>query len=328
MKAELTKPKAAHPLDAARAVLHDPVASVAALGGAHDSAGAVRQGAETAIADKEAARAAAALGEGSADDLEAKLMALDADLAAAKRRFDLAAATEAKLAERLAAARDAEAQKAKRLAYDEGAAWREAFAPRQTEFLDRFIRDWRTFLRERCELELRIRAVNKDLPEGANPIPSVELIRRLPLAEPEVETRPFVVFTGPAGEYFAEEGACTAKARPDGLFDCVRPDGSTGPMAYLTCSRVEWVEVTTMTRRPYLASGALATEIAIPAARDGDAVGWTWTTDAISAGEPTSILRRLDHLELLAPGCGLHEDVKVTKMPAADWRKRQADKVA
>ena len=82
-----------------------------------------------------------------------------------------------------------------------------------------------------------------------------------------------------------------------------------------------------MTRRPHLASGALATEIAIPAARDGDAVGGRGRpTRSAPASRPRSAAT--DHLESLAPGCGLHEDVKVTKMPAADWRKRQADKVA
>ena len=148
MKAELTEPKAAHPLDAARAVLHDPVASVAALGGDAQPAGAVRKAPRRRSPTKRLRGPRLRLRQGLADDLEAKLMALDAISCRRKaRRSDLAAATEAKLAERLAAARDAEAQKAKRLSSTTGAAMARGLRPRQTEFLDALHRDWRDALR-------------------------------------------------------------------------------------------------------------------------------------------------------------------------------------
>ena len=293
MKAE-PKPKTEfHPIEAPRTPAEPPDGSVAALEAALAMVENEHAAAAAAMETAEAERAEAVNRDGPSDEVEAEVESIDNTLVALKRKRDIAAARKAKLAERLAAARDAEAQKAKRRELDEVAGMREAFVPRQTEFLERFTGEWRALLRESCALELRILAVNKNLPDGAAKVPSVDLIRRIPRAEPKVEVRrTFFVFTGPDG-YFAEEGACTATKRADGKYDCARPNGSTGALAYAICDRIAMVDVATTTRRPHLMSGALANEIAIPCARDGDPAGWT----PVDSDHPALILQRLDRLE-------------------------------
>ena len=325
------KTKEPHPLDAPRRVLHAS-SSIPELDRARAEAESVRQADEAAIAAKEAERANAACGDGSADEVDAKLEAIDREIAALKRRRDIAVATVAALDERLTTTREAEAQKAKREAYEKAEAGLKAYGPKEADFLERFTRELRVLLRERSLLSLAIRGVNRSLPEGAGPLADVDSLRLPRLAEPKVTVREFHVFMDEKGNWFAEEGVGIAKRRADGLYDVAIPDGTwrngDQRVAYRTCSRVDWVEVTTSTPRLYYPPGPLPTEIAIPALRGGDPPGWS-PLEMSLGGYPDTVLRELDRLESLPPGSGMSENVKTQRMPAEQWRsERQADKAA
>lgn len=154
------KPKTEHPLDGPRKMLQRPDASIAELEAALAAAAIVSKTDDAVLEEKRAERSSAVLGDGSADELDVKLEALDKDIAALQRRRDIAAATEAALVERVTIARAAEAERGKRDAYDKAVAVMEAYAPKQAEFLERSTREVRALLREQCHVALAIEAAN------------------------------------------------------------------------------------------------------------------------------------------------------------------------
>jgi hypothetical protein len=324
------KQKEPHPLDFARSILQMQKPSIAEIARASGEAKEVREASEAAIEAKDADRAKAELGEGSANDLEAKLESIDKDCAALKRRRDIAATTEAALNERLTTARVAETERAKRAAYREAIDRRELLAARQTDFLERFGQESRAILRESANFEIDVLQVNQNLPEGESRVPSVEAIRRVPSAEPAVRVREFKMLVDDADRQIGEEGTRPARRRLDGRFDVDVPNGrwadGTEVFRTLICKAVDWVEVTTTTRRALRLSGPLAGEIAIPAVRDGDPVGWAPINALDGRIPPEMILQQLDYLESQAPGSGIHHETTTQTMSAHIWRNRQAAK--
>ncbi len=246
---------------------------------------------------------------------------------ALSRVAEVAGATKAGLARRISELGAAAAEKAKRENCDETFARREAFASKQTKFLDETGRVIRKLLREGAEVELAVLAVNKNLPAGAEPIPSVDMIRRVPIAEPKVEVREFKMYVDEAGKPVVEEGGAWAKRLGGGKYEVSLPNGSwpdrTQYFKAYTCTLTNWVEVTTTRRRPYFLGGQFVAEVSIPAAGDGDPAWWTPMEERSGPVHPVNILRRLDQLEAQAPGSGFHEEVDTKRMPAERWRQVQ-----
>ncbi len=320
----------ANPLDAPRAVLLSPNASVAELEAALAAATSMRERDDAAIAATAAQRANAIVGSGTAAEIDAELEALDKATTAASRRRDVADATATAIAERLRAARQAEVEKRKREAYDKAAARREALAPRLDDLIAKSTKEWRGLLREFYQLELAIREANEGLPQGAQPILSAERLRDAEPCEPEVEIREFAQFIDEDGRVFAEEGSpgVSAKRSPDGKYD-VRigtaewTGGQQWPhrIEYRHCRRVDYVDIATTTRRPSRALDPIALEIAIPAARVGSHAGWA-PSDIFSS--PFAILNELNRLEALGPQSLMQSDTETKRMRADEWRKREA----
>lgn len=303
-------------LDTIRKLLRGPKdapPSAAALAAAIDALDAKATETRAALASAEDRRADAVLaGDADAAAIRKAVTDLAADL------VDLGAAR-GRLAERLASARQAEAEADRQARYEAAAAKRDAAAKAVAARYPKLRTDLLSLIRQVAEADAEIAAANGSLPPGAASLAPVEAFRDRPaLAEEVVET---VVTEKWMAR--AEFGGCeiTAATRGfedhgDGEASFTYREAGTGFMRTGLADQIVTVTRTLLPWQAGITAARLAT-IRLPGMRAHDAA---FEIDARFGVEPGDVLRALDRATAETPEPPAPKRQPVTRSDSTNMR--------
>lgn len=229
------------------------------------------------------------------DPDEAAVDRADEAIRIARKKHDRAVALLADLVRRADQAEREEVEGRRRNAYEQAAAARDALLARVEK---EFIAPSRTiagFIASAAKTDAAIRAANRDLPEGADPLAPVEADRATePVEERIVSEREVRLWCYPgASEPLDNETAALVEEHADG--GVIRSGGRAHPVVRRRFLRVEAIEPQA---RQW--PDALASAVALPAWRVGDPAAWS----PARSGDPETVLahaQRLAHLAKADP---------------------------
>jgi hypothetical protein len=249
-------------IELARKVLNAPAPSLQDLEAAAAALADVRADLDVEIAGMAARRREILGSDGSAHEIDKQLEKHDETVRALVRRSEVEAAISTKVAARLMAAREAEAAAARAAAYDEAEKLVTELASRFEAFLSRAAPEASALLSDYAAVQMKVSAVNRNLPPNAAPVRSLEQRRT---GEPQ--TRGTVVrrvkFFCRGNDRIIECGRAEAAETSAGLWNIFIPSrSSSGGEPVGGCHIREFVEVKleTLQSRPE----ALLTALRIP----------------------------------------------------------------
>jgi hypothetical protein len=217
---------------------------------------------ERDLEELDAQRQSALVSEASAGEVAKTRAAIRGRAGEVADLIEIAAAVHAKLEERIATEREADAAAKQLSAYEAVLDRRHAFVRRAEEVLSRVGPELRDLIAEYNSVEQAISAANRSLPFGADRIPSTEAARIGALPAPRVTERRFQGFVH-QGQLVGEMGRCEAFPHQGHWVIYKRSNAVQGDETIGPCVVVDFVEVLTA---PYLSSPleALSTSLKIP----------------------------------------------------------------
>jgi hypothetical protein len=230
-------------IDAAQKVLAAPDANLAVLEAANRDLTRIIAGSEVGLEEIRSRRKIELHAHAPLTELNRKFDELDRREKEIGRRVEISNAVLAQLEIRIADARETERSAARQAAYDAAVKMRDETATLVRNFLDNVGPAARAALRAYSESEAATAAVNRDLPAGALPIPTIESERQGAALPAKIVERHFKAFVR-GRDFVSEVGKVDAAPASGNTWNVFLPSNSIqGGTSVGGCTIVDFVDV-------------------------------------------------------------------------------------